>query len=405
MAKGYRILYLSSWYPVKEDVTLGIFIKRHAIASSVYNEINIAYAHSDSTIDSIEVDGDTNEIRESILRYPVVKNKIPLIKELIKLTNYINYSFKAVFSLGLDVRKYDLIQVNIVYPAGMMALLLKLFYKIPYIVLEHWTGYLPSDGRYRGVLRKLLAKWVIKNASAVVTVSHDLKNEMLKRGLKNRYFIVPNTVDQKIFYAALNSPKISPDQTINILHISGLDDSQKNISGIIRVVERLKDSKCKFVLNIVGEGPERKKHELFCREKALLNSFVKFYGYKNEIEIAEMMRNSHFLLLFSNYENLPCVMLEAMMCGLPVISSNTGGVAEHLSKEKGIIVEVKNENQLYDAIQTMINNYFLYDKNEIYRYALEHFSNIVVGKQFSDIYKRILSKNERDYSTGIKSNA
>lgn len=393
MEKQLRILYVTSWYPTGHDPTLGIFIKRHAIASSDYCNVTVAYAISDASINETKTTSVQTEIKEVIIQYPKVRTSIPFVSTLIKLYRYIKFNFVAIVKSVHNIPDYDVVQVNIVFPVGIMALLLKWIYNIPYIIVENWTGYLPSDGSYKGRLKKYLTKLIVKNASAVVVVSIDLKNEMLKHGLKSKYHIVPNVVDESVFYVKptyqLNNS--SANQPINILHVSTLNDEHKNISGIIHVAEKLKGLNYNFILHIVGEGPERKKHEELCLQKGLLNTHVKFYGHKNENEIAGMMNDSHFLVLFSNYENLPCVMIEAMMCGLPVISSDVGGIAEYINHERGILVTAGNEDELLNAIPDMVKNYHTFDRTKISQYAKEHFGRKVVGKQLNDIYKQVLN--------------
>ena len=395
MEKKKNILYLSSWYPNAEDPTLGIFVRRHALAASQYCTITVVHAYSSKNCIQAQTQINESAIKEVIIHYPKSKIKGLFIGRFIDQINYIKYTLKGILSNTKNIRDYDLVQVNIAFPVGIIALLLKWFYRLPYILLEHWTGYLPSDGNYlkSSWLKKQLIKLIVKNAKAVISVSKDLKNEMLKHGLVNQYFVIPNVVDEKKFYPN-HSPiatstnqliPVSANQQINILHISTLNDEQKNISGIIHIAEKLKNENINFVLHIVGDGSEKQEHEQLCEQKNLILHHVRFYGFKSEIEIAELMRTSHFLLLFSNYENSPCVMLEAMMCGLPIISTNVGDIAKHITNERGILIEPKNEEELLMAIKKMIKNYDLYNKTSIAKYAEENFSMSVVGEELFEI--------------------
>lgn len=391
MNKKYKILYLSSWYPIPQDPSLGIFIKRHAMASAIYSDVTVVYATSDANVQKTVVANTKSVIREISIYYPKVKTKIPVLSQCIKLLSYCKNSVKGIRSAGKQPKGYDMVQVNIVFPAGILALFLKWFYGLPYILVENWTGYLASDGSYKGWLIKGLTKLIVKNSSGIVTVSKDLQCAMIQHGLKSNYFIIPNVVDATVFYPAFQQQIYSPgNSVIHILHVSTLNDEHKNIKGMINVIERVKNAGFSIMFHIVGEGPERKGHEQLCEQKGLINNYIKFYGYKGENEIAELMRQSHFLLLFSNFENLPCVMLEAMMCGLPIVSSQVGGIAEHITEERGILVRPKNENELVIAIQSMIENYDSYNKQAIAQYAQEHFSKEVVGEYFNSVYKEIL---------------
>jgi glycosyltransferase involved in cell wall biosynthesis len=103
-----------------------------------------------------------------------------------------------------------------------------------------------------------------------------------------------------------------------------------------------------------------------------------------------MIQESDALLMFSNYENFPCVIAESMMCGKPVITSDVNGIPEHVNSLNGILVKPKDEIALFEAIKRFIIVKNDFDSTEIRRYALEHFSYNEVGKKFSQIYDKVL---------------
>jgi len=103
------------------------------------------------------------------------------------------------------------------------------------------------------------------------------------------------------------------------------------------------------------------------------------------------MEESDFLVLFSNYENLPCVIVEAFACGLPVISTDVGGIKEHLDNKKGLLIRKGNEDELYNALNKMLDNQNNYDKSTIRKYAVDNFSYEVVCKSFVELYKTALT--------------
>ena len=78
----------------------------------------------------------------------------------------------------------------------------------------------------------------------------DLKIAMENHGLKSNYEIVSNVVDIKLFYPEQN--KIKKSKT-RIIHISTLEDQQKNISGILRAIKKLTENIVDFELFIIGD--------------------------------------------------------------------------------------------------------------------------------------------------------
>ena len=96
--------------------------------------------------------------------------------------------------------------------------------------------------------------------------------------------------------------------------------------------------------------------------------------------------------MFSNYENFPCVIAEAMMCGKPVISSNVNGIPEHVQDLNGMLVNPRDEQAMENAIIAFVDKTKTFNSDEIRHYAMQHFSYSEVGKQFTEIYKGLVKK-------------
>jgi glycosyltransferase involved in cell wall biosynthesis len=91
--------------------------------------------------------------------------------------------------------------------------------------------------------------------------------------------------------------------------------------------------------------------------------------------------------MFSRFENLPCVLLEALCCGLPVISTNVGGIAEAVNDENGILIESENIPALANAMQKMIDEYHRYNHEKIAAEASAKYNYTKVGEQIAAFYK------------------
>jgi glycosyltransferase involved in cell wall biosynthesis len=109
----------------------------------------------------------------------------------------------------------------------------------------------------------------------------------------------------------------------------------------------------------------------------------------SEEQVALKMSMCDFFVLFSNYENLPCVLLEAMSCGKPVITTPVGGITEVVSAERGIFVEPKNVNQLVEKLDFMLQHFKTYNGNLARSYAETNFSKEVIKLQFQKFYDDI----------------
>ncbi|RLD81092.1 MAG: hypothetical protein DRJ15_05305 [Bacteroidetes bacterium] len=93
--------------------------------------------------------------------------------------------------------------------------------------------------------------------------------------------------------------------------------------------------------------------------------------------------------MFSRYENLPVVILESYACGVPVISTDVGGIREHMNKDLGILLDSEDEESFFQTLDKMLDNYRSYDAQKIRNYAVDHFSNEVIGRQLFDVYSAV----------------
>lgn len=380
--KKLNIVFISSWYPNKIRPLNGIFVKRHAAANTIDCDVSAIFVCS----------AGTNSIEESVedgiytLRGYYKKPKL-------KAVQFIRY-FLMWRKVWLFYKKKngmpDLINANIVYPVSIIAVLIKYIYKIPYIITEHCTFYFPEDGRYRGFIIKLISRLGVANASAVITDSNKLSGAMQSLGLRNEYFVIPNVVDTNVF--ALKQPL--KNECFNFLHISSLDEEQKNIIGIIRAFKKFHAIHPLSKLTIVWDEEQNelleriKMKEPFSEEDGIF-----LHGKAMDKDLAAFMQNADAFVLFSNYENLPCVMLESFSCGVPVIGTKVGDVPLYINEKNGVLIDVKNETQLYEAMEKIYNNPAAFNPAEIRNRVIDKVSPPIISKQFTGIYKMALNLN------------
>ena len=277
---------------------------------------------------------------------------------------------------------FDLVHLNITYPKGLIALYLKKFKKKPYTITEHWTGYQYPLNKSIGFFKKLITKSIIKNASFVCPVSNNLAAEMKKFGLKGNYHVIPNIVNTNLFL-----PKPSVSDTFKILHVSSMRDEQKNVSGIIKTVSNLQDIIHNFELVLIGDKSNR--YEGLAKKLNLNN--ITFIDQISQKELIEHFHDAHLFILFSNHENLPCVILESFSTGTPVISSNVGGVSEFFPNNFGKIIPKNDLGKLEIEILNFYNSESKYAApSEMHKYAVDNFSQKTICEKYTNQYLKMI---------------
>jgi L-malate glycosyltransferase len=382
--KKLNVLFISSWYPNRVKPTLGNFVQKHVEASALFANVVALHVCFDEKVTGKKPEIVSTEINGVSTIYFYCKKSGNNLWRLIRFLKAYKTGMKMVEEvLGTP----DIIHSNILFPVGLVFCFLRSYKKIPYVISENWTGYQPQTRTKLGLFEKYYSKKIAKKAALLLPVSIDLQNSMINLGMKGKYKVIPNVVDTDLFSA---NPNINNSEK-KILHVSSFVDAHKNISGMMRVLKKLSEKRQDFTVHFISDG---KKEPIIEQAKQLnlADKFVFFYGEKKTNEVAQMMQQSDFLLMFSNYENLPCVIVEAFSCGLPVVSSDVGGIPEIVSDQRGLLVKPKDEEALLAAINKMLDTYQAYDKNILHQYAENNFSYNSVGKQFMDTYSEIIKR-------------
>lgn len=167
----------------------------------------------------------------------------------------------------------------------------------------------------------------INKSDAVTSVSQSLKDDTLRLfNITNEIKVVPNFIDLAKYtnhFTDCQRALMATDNEKIITHISNFRPV-KRIQDIIKVFYEIqKEIPAKLMM--VGEGPEKEPAELLCERLGIIDKVV-FFGKSHEID--KILCFSDLFLLPSETESFGLAALEAMASGVPVISSNTGGIPE-----------------------------------------------------------------------------
>jgi len=232
----------------------------------------------------------------------------------------------------------DVIHSHYAIPHAMSAYMTREIIGLPYVMTLHGSDVhtLGLDPAYKPVVQ-----YTVEKADAVTAVSEFLKKKAHEAlGIKREIHVIPNFIDTKQFSQVSgirlvvesgcvslrredDAYEISPDEKI-ILHASNF----RGVKRVVQLVEAMRiviDAIPTTRLVIAGDGPDRIDVERRIEALKLCNN-IHLLGVKSNMQ--EIMCSADVFVLNSTMEGMPLVLLEAMACSLPVVTTPAGGIPE-----------------------------------------------------------------------------
>lgn len=389
-----KVLFITAWYPRHGQPGKGVFVREHAKAAALYDDVVVLHCPEPEvslpTLASFEQE-DELSLTEGIPTYRARYRVSPVPK-----TSYAVYlwnvwrAYRRIAAAGFQP---DILHAH-VYEAGVPAALLGRRYGLPLVISEHFSAF-PRATLPPGEVRK--ARFAFRSARVVMPVSRALQTGIEHYGIRANFQIVPNVVDTTLF-----SPP-EPDQneipqskdrldrcTRRRLLFVGSLIPLKGLPALFKALAAL--PQLDWHLDIVGDGPERANYEAMAVDLGMSMN-ITFYGFQPKAFIAEKMRCSHLFVLPSQWENLPCVLIEATASGLPIVASNVGGIPEIVQGDGGILVPPDDVPALTGALAKLLEGASdgSFDRSRLAQRALAY-SPAVVGRTLANIYRQVLSR-------------
>lgn len=425
-----RILFTTAWYPNRKVAGDGVFIQKHARAVARLNDVAVLMVQTDEMVRNKSIDLDDvsegEHLHVALVYVPKVHWEIPVLTGLLRLAwlllGYLK-GYRYLKKKYWQGQRPDVCHVNVLTRAAMLPLLLKKLYGIPYIITEHWSRYHRDAFPYNR-MQLYATRWAVQEARYVCPVSANLERSMKKHELNNKYYTrVGNVVDTETFAlpslandstSSLANETPSIDPRVRLVHVSWMRDDSKNISGILRVVSRLKELRQDWHLDLVGEGNDKEQLIGMAVSLGLTDAthpeaesnLVSFCPAVQGAVLAETLANHDALLMFSNFENQPVSVLEALSCGLPVIATAVGDIPLMLAGKRGVTVPPGDEAALLKILTAFIdlqqqrnllankaddtnlsnNDNDATLRESRHRYVVSHHSPEVIARQFDVLY-------------------
>lgn len=372
------VVFVASWFPSKLNPELGNFVQRHAEAvaqSGVrVKVIHVAFSNR-IRFPKIEME-QVNDIEIVHLFHPKIGSQSDFLRKY--------WSKILLKKIALKGFNPDLIHCHVAYPAGDFAIALSKDLGVPLVYTEHQSRFDQPDTRkpIQNIYEQI--RRVASKSMAIFPVSNFQAKLMQKRGIQGNYKVIENCVDTKYFYPL---PRKSSKE-FTFLHVSNFEPGIKNTEGILKAFSGLQQPGIRLI--IAGDGDLNRLNR-FCVSENINTQNIHFHGKQTYPEVAKLNQESDCFVLFSNYENLPCVVAESLCCGNPVIATDVGGICEMIDEQNGQMVATDVIQELTNAMQNMIRDYDSYDKTQIAENAASRYSCKSIGKAYLFVYQSVLN--------------
>jgi glycosyltransferase involved in cell wall biosynthesis len=282
---------------------------------------------------------------------------------------------------------FEIIHAHTSYLDGTAALALNQKFGTPYLITEH-TG--PFCLLTENKLIRDKTVQALVGARKVFCVSSSLARDVsavLPEAERSKLEVLHNGVDAALFYPP---PRWEPDpQRPRFLAVISLDEN-KNPLLLLDAFRRLRQELPGAQLDIVGQGPLYAQVAEAIRHEGLSES-VALLGYRTRSEVARLMRDGcDALVLPSNTETFGVVIIEALACGKPVVSTDCGGPRDVVtSPEVGVLCPVQDAQALADGLRQVAANLRSYRPEAIRRHAVERFDYFSLASRLAEEYEQI----------------
>lgn len=336
-------------------------------------------------------------IESNIMYHEVSINSYPLFE-------YPPYALALASQMVnlIEFEDLDLLHVHYALPHATSAYLAKQIMAargitVPIITTLHGTDItlVGRDPSYKHVV-----EFSIDQSDGVTAVSDYLKRETYNNfEISKDIKVIPNFIDLERFQKSNKShfkKAICPNGEKVVVHVSNFR-KVKRVPEVVKVFSKILESGIEAKLLLVGDGPDRQKAEMMCRELNMCDH-VRFLGKLDEVE--EVLSIADLFLIPSGSETFGLAALEAMSCSVPVISSDIGGLPEvNVEGETGYLCALDDTDCMAKhAVNILTNDALHAELSANARKRAETFNQELVVEQYEQFYKEV-SANVKSTTT------
>jgi len=290
----------------------------------------------------------------------------------------------------LNTKNDTILHATWLFPEGQAAYILNKKFKIPYVVtlMGSDVNYLDTNTR-----KYLQAINIFKTASMVTSVSQALFNTCIEKKLPldNRKISLTHTIYETEKFIILDKIKIRDKLKINqnkkVIFFAGALRKLKNVDILTKSIAKLKKFFPNIMLYIAGNGFEEGNIKKLISEFNLENNVI-FLGNLKPDKLIDYYNAADVFCLPSKNEGLPNVIIEALLCGVPVVASKVGEIPFIINEQNknGFIVEPNSVESLVDKLSQALKKNW---DRESLRKSVDFLNKKNVLEEYKNTYQRI----------------
>lgn len=382
------VLHFVTWYPSAENDIEGIFTRRHI--ELLATDESMTHIVVKKSVEKVSV------IRHLLNLFGFFKQirigKVPIIElvdESFLYNKFLWRYHKKVEQVQLNrlIKKYQpaLLHLHVVYGFGKEAVAIKKKWGIPFVISEHMA---PFPFEWITDKQGLITE-PMQEAAVVVAVSK-AQAQQIKTFTAVNPIVIPNVVNEEEFFYSEQQKTSSGLQLI----LAGIYDSRKGADYLLHVLPSFLETYPNTILHLAGDAkPERMAVLQQIISDADIEQSVIFHGKLSAAALCKLYQQCDFYVCASDWESFGLTMLEALFAGLPVLSTNCGGVLEFMNKENGVLIHNdRKEETLLNGLLQMTNQLSVFNRQAISASVNKQFAGSIIKDNYYSLYKQVLKK-------------
>ncbi|MFC4558015.1 glycosyltransferase [Virgibacillus kekensis] len=379
-----HVLIVPSWYPTERNPIAGIFFKDQAKALQEKGyKVTIAYPEIIPLREkSSEKMGYSVKEEDGIITYRYsVRNPFP---RRFKTFERLLYSSKLKILYKEIIKEQgipDVIHAHSSFLAGWSSNKLSAIHKVPIVLTEHSSTI--GKGKLTPKQKRLLSE-ILSEADKVISVGPGLAKTLGEYIPEDKLKMIPNLVNTDEFGIETHIGS----EKFRFFSLARLD-SNKGMDVLVDAYTNAFSSEDNTELVIGGDGPLKEELKNQVAKKGLQGN-VHFLGQLNRDQVINEMQKCDAFVLASKYETFGIVYLEALASGKPIIATKCGGPEIIVNNKNGILVPVDNQNELADALKSILKTAEEYSPEEIRQDCIARFGKERIIQDISRLYEEAI---------------